>query len=36
MNRTTFLAGFDPDLRRKIMVENAKNFYGPRLNQNIA
>jgi predicted TIM-barrel fold metal-dependent hydrolase len=31
---STFLAGFDHDLRCKIMVENAKNFYGPRLHQN--
>jgi uncharacterized protein len=28
---STFLAGFDPDLRRKIMVENAKQLYGARL-----
>jgi predicted TIM-barrel fold metal-dependent hydrolase len=31
---STFLAGFDQDFRRKVMVENARELYGHRLNAN--
>jgi predicted TIM-barrel fold metal-dependent hydrolase len=32
---STFLAGFDAEFRRKVMVENARELYGARLDRNV-